>query len=161
RSADDPSLMIGLDLIAHRRAAVVAFFAPSQVTALADLLAARAGGLDVLDAAVVAAIGPTTAAALAERGVRAAAGAVSPAPPARGCPPEVLATPDPPPGPEAPKGGAGRQAPRAPPLGRQPGLSDVRGARLGGAEADPVDARPVQLLDRQGGRRRRARQRSR
>src|SRR5262249_51063993 len=80
RSADDPSLMIGLDLIAHRRAAVVAFFAPSQVTAPADLLAARAGGLDVLDAAVVAAIGPTTAAALAERGVRAAAVAVSPDP---------------------------------------------------------------------------------
>jgi uroporphyrinogen-III synthase len=80
RAADDPQLAIGLDLIAHRKAAVIALFAPSQVAALADLLAARGDSIRALDAAVVAAIGPTTAAALAEHGVTAAAVAGTPDP---------------------------------------------------------------------------------
>jgi len=80
RAADDPSLQIGLDLVAHRKAAVIALFAPSQVSALAELLAARGESIRAIDHAVVAAIGPTTAAALAEHGIRAAAVAASPDP---------------------------------------------------------------------------------
>jgi len=80
RAPDDPALGIGLDLIAHRHAAVCALFAPSQVAALGELLAARGVGLDVLGGAVVAAIGPTTAAALTERGVRVDAIAATPDP---------------------------------------------------------------------------------
>lgn len=80
RAAEDAQLAIGLDLIVHRKAAVIALFAPSQVAALADLLAARGEPLRAIESAVVAAIGPTTAAALAEHGIRAAAVAASPDP---------------------------------------------------------------------------------
>lgn len=80
RAAEDEQLAIGLDLIAHRKAAVIALFAPSQVAALADLLAARGEALRAIESAVVAAIGPTTATALAEHGIRAAAVAASPDP---------------------------------------------------------------------------------
>jgi uroporphyrinogen-III synthase len=80
RPPGDPALGIGLDLIAHRHAAVCALFAPSQVAAVATLLAARGAAIDVLGGAVVAAIGPTTAAALTERGVRVDAVAATPDP---------------------------------------------------------------------------------
>jgi len=76
----DPALAPGLDLVAGGGAAVVALFAPSQVGALADLLAARGADLSVLTPAVVAAIGATTAAALAGRGVRVDAVAARPDP---------------------------------------------------------------------------------
>jgi uroporphyrinogen-III synthase len=77
---DDPALQIGLDLVVHRHAAVVVLFAPSQVAALGELLAAGGAGWGVVVGAVVAAIGPTTAAALAERGVRVDAVAAAPEP---------------------------------------------------------------------------------
>ena len=80
RAADDPQLAIGLDLIAHRRAAVIALYAPSQVTALAELLAARGEPFAAIAHAVVAAIGPTTAAALREHGIEPAAVAARPDP---------------------------------------------------------------------------------
>jgi uroporphyrinogen-III synthase len=80
RAADDAQLAIGLDLVAHRRAAVVALFAPSQVTALAELLAARGEPFAAISHAVVAAIGPTTALALREHGVEPAAVADRPEP---------------------------------------------------------------------------------
>ena len=80
RGADDPALAIGLDLIAHQRAAVIAVFAPSQVEALADLLAARGTSAAVLASSVIAAIGPTTAHALTERSIRVDAVAASPDP---------------------------------------------------------------------------------
>jgi uroporphyrinogen-III synthase len=77
RAADDPQLAIGLDLIAHQHAAVIAVFAPSQVQALAELLGAS---FAAIARAIVAAIGPTTAAALAEHGITAHAVAPSPDP---------------------------------------------------------------------------------
>ena len=59
---------------------VVGVYAPSQVTALAELLAARGLALDLLAAARVVAIGETTAAALRVRGVRVDAIAPPPHP---------------------------------------------------------------------------------
>ena len=68
----DPAIAAGLAALA--RADVVCFYAPSHVAALAAL-----GGLVALPARVVA-IGETTAAALAERGVRVDAVPASPDP---------------------------------------------------------------------------------
>jgi uroporphyrinogen-III synthase len=79
--ADDPALVPGLALIAAGSADVVALFAPSQVGALAALLAGRGIALaDGLASSIVAAIGATTAAALDEHGVRAHAVAARPEP---------------------------------------------------------------------------------
>jgi uroporphyrinogen-III synthase len=80
-AADDPALARGLDLLASRAAAVCGLFAPSQVVALAALLAGRDVSLPALATAVhVAAIGETTAEALRAAGVPAAAIAVARAP---------------------------------------------------------------------------------
>jgi len=79
-SPEDPDVAGPLELVATGRAAVVGLFAPSQVDALEALLAARGASLDVLAVAVVAAIGATTAAALAGRGVRVDAVADRPEP---------------------------------------------------------------------------------
>ncbi len=64
--AEEPALAEGLALIAGGGAAVVAFYAPSQVDALAALL----GDLSALARGRVVAIGETTAAALRAHGVR-------------------------------------------------------------------------------------------
>src|SRR6185437_2641991 len=80
REPSDPQLAIGLDLVAHERAAVIALFAPSQVAALASLLASRGSSIRAIAGAIVAAIGPTTAHALAEHGVAAHAVADTPDP---------------------------------------------------------------------------------
>jgi uroporphyrinogen-III synthase len=81
--ADDPLLARGLDLLASRTARVCALFAPSQVTALAALLAGRGLGLGLPALAAVtrlAAIGETTAEALRAAGVPADAIAIARAP---------------------------------------------------------------------------------
>jgi uroporphyrinogen-III synthase len=79
--ADDPQLARGLDLLATRTAAVCAMFAPSQVRALAALLAARDVTLAALAPTIqLAAIGETTAEALRAIGVAAASIAVARAP---------------------------------------------------------------------------------
>jgi uroporphyrinogen-III synthase len=79
--ADAPVLVPGLDLVAAGSADVVALFAPSQVGALAALLAGRGVALvDALASSIIAAIGATTAAALDERGLRAHAVAARPEP---------------------------------------------------------------------------------
>jgi uroporphyrinogen-III synthase len=79
--ADDPGLAHGLDLLATRAAAVCGLFAPSQVTALVALLAARDIALPALAAVVpLAAIGETTAEALRGAGVPAGAIAVARSP---------------------------------------------------------------------------------
>ena len=59
---------------------MVCVYAPSQVSALAELLAARNRSLDVLVSARVVAIGETTAAALRGHGVRVDAVASTPDP---------------------------------------------------------------------------------
>jgi uroporphyrinogen-III synthase len=74
---DDPALAEGLALVARGAAAVVALYAPSQVAALAALLAPH-GGLAALAPARVVAIGETTAAALRGHGVAVAAIAATP-----------------------------------------------------------------------------------
>ena len=79
-SPDDPDVAPGLDAIAGGRAAVIALFAPSQVAALLDLLATRGAAPTALSSSVIAAIGATTAAALAARGVRVDAVAGRPEP---------------------------------------------------------------------------------
>jgi uroporphyrinogen III methyltransferase/synthase len=67
--ADDPSLSAGLARLGAREVDVIVFFAPSQVAALFALLGGDAF-VDILTGCpVVAAIGNTTGAALAERGV--------------------------------------------------------------------------------------------
>jgi uroporphyrinogen-III synthase len=79
--SDDPLLERGLSLLATRTAKVCAIFAPSQVTALAALLGARALALPALAGAIrLAAIGETTADALRAAGVPAAQIAVARAP---------------------------------------------------------------------------------
>ncbi|MCE9580326.1 MAG: uroporphyrinogen-III synthase, partial [Deltaproteobacteria bacterium] len=77
RATDDPAIALGLAAIRARRAPVVALFAPSQVAALCALVPDAAA---LLRDAVVAAIGATTAAALAAHGLRADAVAASPDP---------------------------------------------------------------------------------
>ena len=79
-SADDPEVAPGLDAIIAGNAAVIAVFAPSQVAALLDLLATRGAAPTALSSSVIAAIGATTAAALAGRGVRVDAVAERPEP---------------------------------------------------------------------------------
>jgi uroporphyrinogen III methyltransferase/synthase len=81
--ADDPSVAHALDRLRRREVHAVAFFAPSQVRALWDLLGDGAAAV-LADVRLLAAIGATTAAALAERGLTA--GVVASAPDA-----EVLA----------------------------------------------------------------------
>jgi len=78
--ADDPSLVDGLARITGGSAAVIALFAPSQVGALVDLLAVRGVSPEVLASSVIAAIGATTASALAARGIRVDAVAAQPEP---------------------------------------------------------------------------------
>jgi len=73
--ADDPKLARGRELLGSGGAAVCAVFAPSQVHALAELMRDLAA-----IACPFAAIGATTAAALAERGVNRVAVAASPTP---------------------------------------------------------------------------------
>jgi uroporphyrinogen-III synthase len=68
---DDRAVIAGLDALAG--ADVVCVYAPSQVAALAELLAARGAGLEALAGAAVVAIGETTAAALRAHGVTVAA----------------------------------------------------------------------------------------
>ncbi len=75
RTAADPALALGLAAIRARRVAVIALFAPSQVEALCALVPT-----DAITTAIVAAIGATTAAALARRGLRVDAVAASPDP---------------------------------------------------------------------------------
>jgi len=64
----DPAVANGLSLMRNRAADVVAFYAPSQVRATCELLGDDAPGL-IGACRVVAAIGQTTKAALAERGI--------------------------------------------------------------------------------------------
>lgn len=78
-AAADPAVAAGRAALAGGHAAACLVFAPSQVAALADVLAAD-GGLAVLAATRVVAIGPTTADALRARGVTVAATAASPTP---------------------------------------------------------------------------------
>jgi len=73
-AADDPKLARGRELLASGGAEVCAVFAPSQVTALAELVA-----IATLRCRF-AAIGATTASALAEHGVRDVAVAATPTP---------------------------------------------------------------------------------
>jgi uroporphyrinogen-III synthase len=77
---DDDQLAPGLDAILAGRAAVIALFAPSQVAALLDLLATRGAAPTALSSTVIAAIGATTASALATRGIVASAVADRPDP---------------------------------------------------------------------------------
>jgi uroporphyrinogen-III synthase len=68
RAVDDPEVAHGLDALPG--AAVVCFYAPSQVVALERALAACGASLHVLAPVRVVAIGATTAEALRGRGVR-------------------------------------------------------------------------------------------
>jgi len=77
-AADDPALAAGLAAV-DGGPALIAMFAPSQVTALAAILAARSGALAALACPLVA-IGGTTAAAITAAGGRVAATAASPTP---------------------------------------------------------------------------------
>lgn len=76
---DDASLSAGIDALIGGRAAVCAVFAPSQVSALAQIMTARGHTLASL-AARFCAIGETTAAALRAAGVREVAVASAPTP---------------------------------------------------------------------------------
>lgn len=76
--ADAPAVKAGLDALAT--ADVVCIYAPSQVAALAELLATRGAGLDALARARVVAIGETTAGELRGRGVTVAAVPFTPDP---------------------------------------------------------------------------------
>jgi len=66
-SADEPAVATALERLRRREIHAVAFFAPSQVRALCELLGDAAR--DALAAARLVAIGQTTAAALRERGL--------------------------------------------------------------------------------------------
>ena len=82
-AADDPLIQPGLALLAGGAAAAVcALFAPSQVTALAAMLAGarRRAARAVAATTRLAAIGETTAAALRAAGVRDVAVASAPTP---------------------------------------------------------------------------------
>jgi uroporphyrinogen-III synthase len=78
-SADDLAVEPGADALATGRAAVLCVFAPSQVAALAQILAARGASLASL-AVPVCAIGETTAAALRDAGIERVAVAGAPTP---------------------------------------------------------------------------------
>lgn len=76
---DDPSLAEGAELLVRGGAAICALFAPSQVTALAAVLAAWEHELGAV-VTQFCAIGETTAAALRAAGVREVATAPAPTP---------------------------------------------------------------------------------
>lgn len=76
---DDPTLADGADLLVRGGAAICALFAPSQVTALAAVMAARDHELAAL-VTQFCAIGETTAQALRAAGVREVAVAATPTP---------------------------------------------------------------------------------
>jgi uroporphyrinogen-III synthase len=76
---DDAQLARGADLLVGGQAAVCAVFAPSQVTALAAVIAARGSSLGALTARFCA-IGETTAAAVRAAGVVGVAVADAPTP---------------------------------------------------------------------------------
>jgi len=76
---DDPAIAHGISLLVAGEAAVCAVFAPSQVRALAALVAPALGALRAVEA-VFAAIGETTASALREAGVATVAVASTPTP---------------------------------------------------------------------------------
>jgi uroporphyrinogen-III synthase len=78
-AADDATLAQGADLLIRGGAAICAVFAPSQVTALAAVMAARDHELAAL-VTQFCAIGETTAAALRAAGVRDVAVAAAPSP---------------------------------------------------------------------------------
>jgi len=75
---DDPSVQVGLDALLAG-VAICGVFAPSQVSSLAAMVAARGGSLAGLSTTFCA-IGDTTAAALREAGVRQIAVAAAPTP---------------------------------------------------------------------------------
>ena len=66
--ADDPTIRHGLERLQGREIDAIAFFAPSQVRALFDILGPDAAAI-VRACPIVAAIGNTTRAALTQRGV--------------------------------------------------------------------------------------------
>lgn len=76
---DEPALARGADLLLAGRAAVCAMFAPSQVTALAAVIAARGKALGDV-ATRFCAIGETTASAARNAGIREVAVAPAPTP---------------------------------------------------------------------------------
>jgi uroporphyrinogen-III synthase len=78
-SPDDLAVQPGADALATGRAAVLCLFAPSQVTALASIMAVRGINLSSL-AAQICAIGETTAQALREAGIERVAVATAPTP---------------------------------------------------------------------------------
>jgi len=78
-AADDPAIARGAELLAAGEAAVCALFAPSQVAALAAILAARGTDLSSVSAKFCA-IGETTAAAARSAGIRDVAVARAPTP---------------------------------------------------------------------------------
>lgn len=78
-AADDPSVARGAELLAAGDAAVCAVFAPSQVAALAAVLAGRGTDLSSVSAKFCA-IGETTAAAARSAGIRDVAVAPAPTP---------------------------------------------------------------------------------
>ncbi len=78
-SPDDLAVLPGADALATGRAAVLCVFAPSQVTALGPILAARGTSLSALSASVCA-IGETTAQALRDAGIERVAVASAPTP---------------------------------------------------------------------------------
>jgi uroporphyrinogen-III synthase len=78
-SPDDLAVQPGADALATGRAAVLCLFAPSQVTALASIMAVRGINLSSL-AAQICAIGETTAQELREAGIERVAVATAPTP---------------------------------------------------------------------------------
>jgi uroporphyrinogen-III synthase len=76
---DDPQVARGAELLVAGEAALCALFAPSQVSALAAVIAARGASLGAL-ATQFCAIGETTAAAARQAGVTAIAVAPTPSP---------------------------------------------------------------------------------
>jgi uroporphyrinogen-III synthase len=78
-SPDDLAVQPGADALATSRAAVLCLFAPSQVSALAQILAGRGMSLGALRVAVCA-IGETTAQALRDAGIEQVAVAAAPTP---------------------------------------------------------------------------------
>lgn len=78
-SPDDLAVLPGADALATGRAAVLCVFAPSQVAALATVMAGRGASLSAL-AVAVCAIGETTAQALRDAGIERVAVAAAPTP---------------------------------------------------------------------------------
>jgi uroporphyrinogen-III synthase len=78
-AVDDPAIADGLAAL-DRGPALIALFAPSQVTALDSILAARGGGSLAALGCPLVAIGATTAAAITAAGATVAAAADAPTP---------------------------------------------------------------------------------